>query len=150
MADGRGPQGRRHRLELAQAAQRRLRWAASTTGTSRRQTYTSRPSSGKGTGRARAGRGVERQIRARRRHLFVLASFAEVEVDMETGKYYITDFLAYADVGTVLHPHALGGQVLGRSTLGIAHAIGQKWVIDPRVWIYSKAATVYCGSMTHF
>jgi len=60
-----------------------------------------------------------------------VASFAEVEVDVETGKYFITDFLAYADVGTVIHPHALGGQVLGRSTLGIGHAIGQKWVYDP-------------------
>jgi xanthine dehydrogenase molybdenum-binding subunit len=63
-------------------------------------------------------------------HSFV-ASFAEVEVDVETGKYYIVDFLAYADVGTVVHPRALGGQVLGRSTLGIGHAIGQKWVFDP-------------------
>jgi CO/xanthine dehydrogenase Mo-binding subunit len=60
-----------------------------------------------------------------------VASFAEVEVDVETGKYNLTDFLAYGDVGTVLHPHSLGGQMLGRSTLGIAHAIGQKWVIDP-------------------
>jgi xanthine dehydrogenase molybdenum-binding subunit len=60
-----------------------------------------------------------------------VASFAEVEVDVETGKYFITDFLAYGDVGTVLHPHSLGGQMLGRSTLGIAHAIGQKWVYDP-------------------
>jgi xanthine dehydrogenase molybdenum-binding subunit len=60
-----------------------------------------------------------------------VASFAEVEVDVETGKYYLTDFLAYGDVGTVLHPHSLGGQMLGRSTLGIAHAIGQKWVFDP-------------------
>jgi CO/xanthine dehydrogenase Mo-binding subunit len=60
-----------------------------------------------------------------------VASFAEVEVDLETGKYYITDFLAYGDVGTVVHPHSLGGQMLGRSTLGIAHAIGQKWVYDP-------------------
>jgi xanthine dehydrogenase molybdenum-binding subunit len=64
-----------------------------------------------------------------------VASFAEVEVDVETGKYYITDFLAYADVGTVIHPRALGGQVLGRSTLGIAHAIGQKWVFDPHYGI---------------
>jgi len=63
-------------------------------------------------------------------HSYV-ASFAEVEVDVETGKYHIVDFLAYADVGTVLHPKALGGQVLGRSTLGIGHAIGQKWVMDP-------------------
>jgi CO/xanthine dehydrogenase Mo-binding subunit len=61
-----------------------------------------------------------------------LACFAEVEVDVETGKYYITDYLGYADVGTVIHPAALGGQVLGRSTLGIAHAIGQKWVMDPQ------------------
>jgi xanthine dehydrogenase molybdenum-binding subunit len=61
-----------------------------------------------------------------------LACFAEVEADVETGKYYITDYLGYADVGTVIHPAALGGQILGRSTLGIAHAIGQKWVIDPQ------------------
>jgi xanthine dehydrogenase molybdenum-binding subunit len=60
-----------------------------------------------------------------------VASFAEVEVDVETGKYDIVDFLAYADVGSVIHPRALGGQVLGRSVLGIGHAIGQKWVYDP-------------------
>lgn len=60
-----------------------------------------------------------------------VASFAEVEVDVETGKYDITDFLAVADVGTVIHPKALSGQILGRSTLGIGHAIGQKWVFDP-------------------
>ncbi len=58
------------------------------------------------------------------------ASFAEVEVDLETGKYHITDFLAVADVGTVIHPRALGGQIMGRSILGIGHAIGQKWVYD--------------------
>jgi len=64
-----------------------------------------------------------------------VALFAEVEVDVETGKYFLTDFLAYADVGTVMHPNALGGQILGRSTLGIAHAIGQKWVFDPHYGI---------------
>ena len=62
-------------------------------------------------------------------HSYV-AAFAEVEVDLETGKYHILDYLAVADVGTVIHPHALGGQVLGRSMLGIAHAIGQHWVYD--------------------
>src|SRR5271166_5923680 len=61
-----------------------------------------------------------------------VASFAEVEVDLETGKYYITDFLAVADVGTVIHPKSLGGQVIGRSILGIGHALGQKWVFDPQ------------------
>jgi CO/xanthine dehydrogenase Mo-binding subunit len=62
--------------------------------------------------------------------LSFVASFAEVEVDLETGKYQIVDFLAVADVGTVIHPRALGGQVMGRSVLGIGHAIGQKWVYD--------------------
>ncbi len=63
-------------------------------------------------------------------HSFV-AGFAEVEVDLETGKYRIVDYLAVADVGTVIHPRSLGGsQVLGRSMLGIGHAIGQKWVYD--------------------
>ena len=60
-----------------------------------------------------------------------VASFAEVEVDVETGKYIVVDFLAYADVGSVIHPRALGGQVLGRSVLGMGHALGQKWVYDP-------------------
>ena len=62
--------------------------------------------------------------------LSYVASFAEVQVDLETGMYHLTDFLAVADVGTVIHPRALGGQVMGRSVLGIAHAIGQKWVYD--------------------
>ena len=59
-----------------------------------------------------------------------VAGFAEVEIDVETGKYYILDYLAVADVGTVIHPRNVGGQILGRSMLGIGHAIGQKWVYD--------------------
>ena len=58
------------------------------------------------------------------------ACFAEVEVDIETGSYSIIDYQAYGDVGNVMHPAALGGQILGRSTLGIGHAIGQKMVYD--------------------
>src|SRR6266850_2078977 len=45
--------------------------------------------------------------------LSFVASFAEVEVDVETGVSHIVDFLAVADVGTVIHPAALGGQILG-------------------------------------
>ena len=62
-------------------------------------------------------------------HSYV-ASFAEVEVDLETGHYVVTDFLAVADVGTVINPRSLGGQILGRSMLGISHTIGQKIVYD--------------------
>ena len=84
-------------------------------------------------GRARVWWRGEGQVSARRPDAFsYVAGFAEVEVDLETGKYHIIDFLAVADVGTVIHPRALGGQMLGRSMLGIGHAIGQKWVYDPQ------------------
>ena len=59
-----------------------------------------------------------------------VAGFAEVEVDVETGKYEVLDFLAVADCGTVIHPRALGGQLLGGVMLGVGHAMGQKWVYD--------------------
>jgi xanthine dehydrogenase molybdenum-binding subunit len=61
-----------------------------------------------------------------------VAAFAEVEVDVETGVYDLLDYHAVADVGSVIHPRSLGGQILGRSILGIGHAIGHKWVYDQR------------------
>jgi xanthine dehydrogenase molybdenum-binding subunit len=61
-----------------------------------------------------------------------VAGFAEVEVDVETGMYHLLDYLCVADVGTVIHPANVGGQILGRSILGIGHAIGQKWVYDQK------------------
>ncbi len=59
-----------------------------------------------------------------------VAAFAEVEVDVETGERRILDYLAVGDVGTVINPRNLRGQLLGGSMLGIGHAIGQKWVFD--------------------
>jgi CO/xanthine dehydrogenase Mo-binding subunit len=102
---------------------------------------------------ALAGQGLMGVARDAYKHdgnsLSFVASFAEVEVDVETGKYEIVDFLAVADVGTVIHPQALGGQVLGRSMLGISHAIGQKWVYDQHYGValakrfhYNKPPTI--------
>jgi CO/xanthine dehydrogenase Mo-binding subunit len=62
-------------------------------------------------------------------HSFVVG-FAEVEVDVETGAYWIVDYAAVADVGTILNPRSLKGQIFGGSMLGIGHAIAQKWVYD--------------------
>lgn len=60
-----------------------------------------------------------------------MAAFAEVEVDVETGVWTITDFVGVADVGTVMHPHSLGGQILGGGIQGIGHVRSQKLVYDP-------------------
>ncbi len=62
-------------------------------------------------------------------HSYV-AGFAEVEVDLETGKYRSSTTWPSPTSAPCIHPRALGGQVLGRSMLGIGHAIGQKWVYD--------------------
>jgi len=59
-----------------------------------------------------------------------VAGFAEVEVDVETGDYRIVDYLAVGDSGTIIHPRSYGGQILGRSILGMGHALAQKTVYD--------------------
>jgi len=59
-----------------------------------------------------------------------VAGFAEVEVDVETGRATIVDYLAVADVGTVINPRSLHGQILGGINLGIGHALTQRWVYD--------------------
>ena len=60
-----------------------------------------------------------------------VAGFAEVEVDVETGKYHIIDFLAVADVGTVIHPaRARRSGARAARCSASATRIGQKWVYD--------------------
>ena len=59
-----------------------------------------------------------------------VVGFAEVEVDVETGKTHLIDFLGVGDVGTVVNPRSLHGQLLGGLNLGIGHALTQKWVYD--------------------
>lgn len=59
-----------------------------------------------------------------------MAAFAEVEVDVETGEYRLLDYLGVADVGTVMHPHSLGGQIHGGGIQGIGHVRSQQLVYD--------------------
>ena len=62
-------------------------------------------------------------------HSYVVG-FAEVEVDVETGAVRLIEYTAVADVGTVVNPRSLGGQILGGGCLGIGHALSQKSVYD--------------------
>jgi CO/xanthine dehydrogenase Mo-binding subunit len=59
-----------------------------------------------------------------------VVGFAEVEVDVETGKTTVVDYLAVGDIGTVVNPRSLHGQLLGGINLGVGHALQQKWVYD--------------------
>lgn len=78
-----------------------------------------------------------------------VVGFAEVEVDVETGKVTLVDYLSVGDVGTVVNPRSLTAQLNGGSCLGIAHALCQKWVVDPQYGLtlarrfhYSKPLTI--------
>ena len=51
-------------------------------------------------------------------------------MDVETGVYHIVDYLAVADVGTVINPRSLGGQILGGAIQGMGHTRSQKLVYD--------------------
>jgi xanthine dehydrogenase molybdenum-binding subunit len=70
-------------------------------------------------------------------HSYVIG-FAEVEVDVETGAVRLVDYTAIADVGTVINPRSLSGQVLGGGCMGIGHALTQRWTFDPH---YGMAVT---------
>jgi len=56
--------------------------------------------------------------------------FAEVEVDTETGVVTVTDYAAVGDVGRILNPRSLKGQLFGGSMLGLGHAKTQRWAYD--------------------
>jgi len=59
-----------------------------------------------------------------------VAGFAEVEVDLETGHFEILEYAAIGDVGTVMNPRSLKGQLFGGSMLGLGHAKTQRWAYD--------------------
>jgi xanthine dehydrogenase molybdenum-binding subunit len=59
-----------------------------------------------------------------------VVGFAEVEVDTETGHFEVLEYAAIGDVGTVMNPRGLRGQLFGGSMLGLGHAKTQRWAYD--------------------
>jgi CO/xanthine dehydrogenase Mo-binding subunit len=60
------------------------------------------------------------------------AGFIEIELDVETGKYEIIDYLGVADCGVVVHPMSLATQVRGGAVMGFGMAALERHVYDPR------------------
>ena len=58
--------------------------------------------------------------------------FAEVSLDIETGKYDIVDYLAVADCGTVIHPQSLATQIKGGGVMGFGLAGLERQIYDPQ------------------
>jgi len=60
------------------------------------------------------------------------AGFIEIELDVETGRYEIIDYLGVADCGLVMHPMSLATQVRGGAVMGFGMAASERHVYDPR------------------
>ncbi len=58
--------------------------------------------------------------------------FIMIELDLETGKFEILDFVSTADCGTVLHPKGLDQQIRGGAVMGFGMAAMEKAVYDPQ------------------
>jgi Aerobic-type carbon monoxide dehydrogenase, large subunit CoxL/CutL homologs len=60
------------------------------------------------------------------------AVFADVTVDTETGKVTVNKMAAAHDVGRVVHPENLRGQILGGVVQGIGYALAEELGYDPK------------------
>jgi putative selenate reductase molybdopterin-binding subunit len=61
-----------------------------------------------------------------------LASFAEVAVDLDSGRIRLVDYVAVADCGTPVNPRLAEGQVEGAIANGIGYALMEDLAIDAR------------------
>ncbi len=59
-------------------------------------------------------------------------AFAEVELDLDTGKYEIRDYTAVAECGTVVHPKGLSHGMNGGGVWGFGMAGFERHVYDPQ------------------
>jgi xanthine dehydrogenase molybdenum-binding subunit len=60
------------------------------------------------------------------------AAFVEIEMDLETGRYVIVDYVGVADCGTVIHPAGLETQIKSGAVQGFGIAGLERIVYDPR------------------
>ena len=60
------------------------------------------------------------------------AGFIEIELDLETGKYEIVDYLGVADCGTVMHPIGLDAQIKSGAVMGFGLAALERHIYDPQ------------------
>jgi CO/xanthine dehydrogenase Mo-binding subunit len=60
------------------------------------------------------------------------AGFIEIELDTETGKFAILDYVGVADCGTVLHPQGLDHQIKSGAVMGFGLAASERHIYDPQ------------------
>ena len=62
----------------------------------------------------------------------LMLGLAEIEIDLDTGKYQIIDYLGVSDCGQVIHPLGLRQQINGGGVWGFGMAGSERHVYDPQ------------------
>ena len=60
------------------------------------------------------------------------ATFAEVEVDVESGEVTVLRLISSHDVGRAINPTIVEGQILGGAAQGLGYALSEGFYFDPR------------------
>jgi xanthine dehydrogenase YagR molybdenum-binding subunit len=82
------------------------------------------------TAEAKTGPGAETKATSQASHG---AQFAEVAVNAVTGEVRVRRMLGIFDIGRVLNRKTAGNQLIGGMVWGIAYALSEEAVVDPRV-----------------
>ena len=72
-------------------------------------------------------------------------AFVEIELDVETGKYDILDYVGIAECGTVLFPAGLAQQMKGGAVWGMGMASLERHVYDPSNGLPANVSYHQCG-----
>jgi CO/xanthine dehydrogenase Mo-binding subunit len=76
-------------------------------------------------------------------------AFVEIELDLETGKYRILDYVGIAECGTVVHPQGLAAQMKGGAVWGMGMAGLERHVYDPQNGLPANIGYHQCGIPTY-
>jgi len=72
------------------------------------------------------------------------AGFMMIELDTETGKFEILEYVGVADCGTVIHPQNLANQIAGGGVMGIGMAALERHIYDPKIGIPGNVELYQC------
>ena len=79
----------------------------------------------------------------------LVVGLIQIELDLETGKFDIVDYMAVADCGTVLHPQSLASQIRGGAIMGFGEASSERYVFDPKLGLPANVGFYQCKPPTY-
>jgi CO/xanthine dehydrogenase Mo-binding subunit len=68
--------------------------------------------------------------------------FMVIDLDLETGKFEILDYLGVAECGTVMHPQGVAAQSRGAAVMGVGLATLEQMAFDPQ-WGLPRTVGLY-------